>query len=158
MWPLRKNVENHWLKGDTLLKLRNVTSHRVSNLIGVWIHLLVLLGHVISEKPGVIGCFGSLIFIHPHPGDPTGGDQSPACVQVACCSTDPPYGSTATEKPSLRPLRCLRWLFSIAVLSLQGVWGFAAVSGQRSLGTRPRLARSEFSSRCSGTPSWALRT
>lgn len=59
----------------------------------------MVLGHTISVDPGVIGCLGSLIFIHPHPGDPAGGLQSPPCVQVACCSTDPSFRSTATARP-----------------------------------------------------------
>lgn len=47
------------------------------------IHLTVLLVHICSDEPWVKGFFGSLIIIHPHPGDPAGSDQSPTCDQVA---------------------------------------------------------------------------
>lgn len=40
-------------------------------------------GHVISDVPGIIGCFGSFNIIHPHPGDLAGADQTPACGWLA---------------------------------------------------------------------------
>lgn len=41
-------------------------------------------GHNVSDVPGIIGCLGFFNIIHPHPGDPAGADQTPACVQMAC--------------------------------------------------------------------------
>lgn len=44
----------------------------------------MLFGHVFSDEPGVIGCLGVLIIIHPRPDTPAGGDQPPTCVQKIC--------------------------------------------------------------------------
>lgn len=40
-------------------------------------------GHIFSDVPGIIGCFGSFNFMHPPPGDLAGADETPACVQMA---------------------------------------------------------------------------
>ena len=41
-------------------------------------------GHIVSDVPGIFGCFRSFDIIHPHPGDPAGVGQTSACVQVTC--------------------------------------------------------------------------
>ncbi len=51
-------------------------------------------GHIFSDVPGIIGCFGSFNIIHPHPGDPAEADQTPACVQLANLATLPPWISS----------------------------------------------------------------
>lgn len=45
------------------------------------------LGHIISDEPSVIGCFGSQLITW---GDPARGDRPLACVQVACYTIYPP--------------------------------------------------------------------
>lgn len=39
-------------------------------------------GHIVSDVPGAIGCFGSFNSIHLSPGDPAGVNQTPACVYL----------------------------------------------------------------------------
>ena len=71
-------------------------------------------GHIVSDAPGVIGCFGSYIR-HPHPGNPARGDQATTCVQVVHCYTCAPSLTRATMKPFQQLPRCSWWLFACAV-------------------------------------------
>lgn len=38
----------------------------------------VKLGQILSDEPKVMGCFRFQIIVHPHLGDPLGGDQCPS--------------------------------------------------------------------------------
>ena len=57
---------------------------------------MVQPGHIVSDAPGVIGCFGSYIR-HPHPGDPAGGDQAPTCPGSAVRHVSPLFNQSHRE-------------------------------------------------------------
>lgn len=75
-------------------------------------HLMVLLGHIISEELRVSGCFETLIL------DPAIDDESPS-LQVAGC-----------VKHTAAPKMLLMTLFNYSTRSLR-----VQVNGQQSLGT-----------------------
>lgn len=101
----------------------------------------MLLGHIVSAEPEIMGCFRSFVK-HPYSRHPAVEDQPPTSVQVAHYSTDPPP-----------PFWVLSHLEDFSIASLM-------VFIPRSLrlhgsnwpakpGSSPRLVRSGLSSLCS---------
>lgn len=89
----------------------------------------VLRGHIVSDKPEVMGCFGSMIIKHPCSGDPAGVDQPPTSVQVAHYCTAPPSGAKAILRLSPPPLwsmmaRLHSWPFTPRTFRKNDSWDF----------------------------------
>lgn len=93
---------------------------------------LVQLGQILSDEPKVMGCLGFQIIVHPHLGDPLGGDQSPTCVRAALWINNMILPSWSTATWRFFSHWWLWWLFSPATLWSQGseysVQGFPRVT------------------------------
>ncbi len=76
---------------------------------------MIVVEHVFSDEPGVIGCFRSSIIRHPCPRNPVGGDQlltaSCACHFYSVFRRNPSEGTLTSEE-----LRCI--IASLARVSL----------------------------------------
>ena len=81
---------------------------------------MVPLGHILSDKPRVTGCFGSQVIRHPCLGDPVEVDQSPTCVQAAQYTCIAPLDPQPTMRLSLLPHCCFWWLSSAVTPLCQG--------------------------------------
>lgn len=68
-------------------------------------------GHIFSDVPGIIGCFGFSNIIHSHPGDPAEAGQAPACVQLANLATFLLSWAIDILRLSLSLWRYCGWLF-----------------------------------------------